>query len=63
METTVEKFIERLNQISPKKKKLPLVIYAPNGLECSPNIKIIPKEGTFMTEEFEVEKMVITWEE
>ena len=60
---TINDFIKRLEQISPDKRKLPLVIDCPNGLEVSPSIKMRFKDGIMFTEEAEVESMVITWHE
>jgi len=59
MEMTIDKFIKRLEQISPNKRKLPLVMYAPNGMECVPNIKMgmDPLDGF----SGDVKRMVITW--
>jgi len=43
------------------KRKLPLVIYCPNGLEVFPSIKMKFKNDIMFSEDSEVEKMVITW--
>lgn len=55
---TIEKFIKRLEQISENKKKLPLVMFAPNGMECDPQIKMMTKDNMLFGG---VEKMCITW--
>ena len=54
-------FIFRALQISENKRKLPVVIDCPNGMEVFPSIKMRLKEGTEFTPQQEVEKMVITW--
>jgi hypothetical protein len=38
--TTIDDFIKELQSISEDKRKLPLVIDAPNGLEFNPVIKM-----------------------
>lgn len=40
MATTIDEFIKKLQSISEDKRKLPLVIDCPNGLESSPEIKM-----------------------
>ena len=37
---TINDFIKNLQQISPEKRELPLVIDCPNGLETNPSIKM-----------------------
>ena len=59
----INDFIKELQQISPSKRELSLVINCPNGIEVYPKIKMKIKEGTAFTPEQEVEKMVITWQE
>jgi len=59
---TINDFIKDLQRISEDKRKLPLVIDCPNGLEIYPSIKMRFKEGTMLTKEAKVEKMVITWQ-
>jgi len=59
----INDFIKELQQISPSKKELPLIIYCPNGMEVYPKIKMKIKEGTMFTPKQEVEKMVITWQD
>lgn len=58
MEKSIDDFIKDLQRISPDKRKLPLVVDCPNGLEVYPSIKIRTKNGELFGE---VEKMVITW--
>ena len=60
--TTIDKFIKRLQAISEDKRKLPLVINCPNGIQVDPVIKLQFKKDTFMTESAEIEKMVITYD-
>lgn len=62
MKGSIDDFIKELQRISPDKRKLPLVVYCPNGLEVYPSIKMKFKEGTFLTKNAEVEKMVINWQ-
>ena len=57
----INDFIKALQAISPDKRELPLVIDCPNGLEVHPSIKMRFKDGTFLTPDAQVEKMVITW--
>jgi hypothetical protein len=38
--TTINDFIKQLQRISEDKRKLPLVIDCPNGLEVDPKIKM-----------------------
>jgi hypothetical protein len=63
MEKTVNDFIKELQNISEKKRKLPIKIVCPNGEHTTPTIKMRIREGTWMTKEQEVEAMVITWRE
>lgn len=37
---TINKFIKELQKISPDKRDIPLIIFAPNGTESSPSIKM-----------------------
>ena len=58
---TINDFIKELQSISEEKRKLPLVIDCPNGLEVFPKIKMR------YTEPFDIlskppDKMVITWQ-
>ena len=61
MEMTIDKFIKQLQAISEDKRKLPLVIDCPNGLQVEPNIKMRWNEPLEMLEK-KPDKMVITWE-
>jgi 23S rRNA pseudoU1915 N3-methylase RlmH len=58
---SVNDFIKELQLISENKRKLPILITCPNGMQVYPNIKIQIKEGTFLTPQQEVEAIVITW--
>jgi hypothetical protein len=58
---TINDFIKELQSISEEKRKLPLVIYCPNGLAVPPSIKMQFKDDDFMSKDAEVEKMVIGW--
>jgi len=40
MEHTINSFIKELKSVSKEKRKLPLVVVAPNGSKCSPSIKM-----------------------
>jgi len=40
MAHTIDSFIKELQCVSEDKRKLPLVIYTPNGVEVSPVIKM-----------------------
>jgi hypothetical protein len=55
---TTDDFIKKLQSISKDKRKLPLVIACPNGLQVSPEIKMLKKDGDLWGE---VEKMIITY--
>ena len=58
---TINKFIEKLLQISPDKRELPLIIQCPNGLEVEPNIKMkFENHGSPILGD-KLEAMVITW--
>ena len=63
---TIDGFIEELKRISPEKRKLPLVMFLPNGLEVEPKVKILFDEGSFRLRHpmlgSRPEKMVITGE-
>ncbi len=61
MEMTIDKFIKRLQLISKEKRKLPLIIYAPNGIPTNPRIKMQFKDFGSPLSGDELEKMVITW--
>ena len=58
---TIDSFIKDLQCISEDKRKLPLVIDCPNGIEVYPSIKMRFKDGIMFTKDSKVEKMVITW--
>lgn len=58
---TINDFIKKLQQISEDKRKLPLVIDCPNGMEVFPSIKMRFKDDIMFTPDAKVEKMVITW--
>ena len=62
MEKSINDFIKDLQRISEDKRKLPLVIYCPNGLDVYPSIKMKFKDNVMLTKESKVEKMVITWQ-
>ncbi len=59
---TINDFIKELQEISPNKRELPLVITCPNGLQVDPEIKMQTKDGmpSFVNGS-PVEKMVITY--
>lgn len=58
---TTNDLIYELENISEDKKSLPIVIIAPNGIECRPNIKMMFENDIIATKDAKVEKMVITW--
>ncbi len=60
MERTIDSFIKELQSISEDKRKLPLVIDCPNGLEVYPSIKMRWNEPTDIFQKAP-DKMVITW--
>lgn len=63
MEMTIDKFILELQRISPDKRKLPLIIICPNGLEVEPKIKMkFENYGSPLSND-KVEAMVITWQD
>lgn len=57
----INAFIKELKSISSDKRKLPLVVDCPNGLEVFPSIKMRFKEGETIIDNNGPEKMVITW--
>ena len=60
---TINKFIKKLQKISKEKRKLPLVITCPNGLQIEPNIKMqFENFGSPLLGD-KLEKMVITWQD
>lgn len=60
MERTIDTFIKELQAISEDKRKLPLVIDCPNGLEVSPSIKM-RWDNPMEVFSKAPDKMVITW--
>lgn len=57
---TIDDFIKELQSISEEKRKLPLIIDCPNGLEVSPKIKMRwDNNYDWLTKR--PDKMVITW--
>lgn len=62
MEKTIDDFIKQLQAISPEKRKLPLVVDCPNGLEVYPSIKMRWNDRFGMFEKGP-DKMVITWQD
>lgn len=61
METTINKFIKKLQAISPEKRDLPLIIICPNGEETNPSIKMkFENYGSALLGD-KLEAMVITW--
>lgn len=59
---TIDDFIKELQKISENKRKLPLVIQAPNGELLPPSIKMILDELLKMFEK-EPDKMIITYKD
>ncbi len=60
---TIDKFIMELQSISENKRKLPLIIIAPNGLEVEPKIKMkFENYGSSLSGD-KLEAMVITWKD
>ena len=57
---TTNEFIKKLQAISPDKRELPLVFDAPNGVECTPEIKMRWNDPMEMLEKGP-DKMVITY--
>lgn len=58
---TINDFIKELQRISEDKRKLPLIIDCPNGLETYPKIKMRWDEPMEMLKK-SPDKMVITWQ-
>lgn len=58
---TINDFIKELKRISPDKRKLPLVVDCPNGLQVYPKIKMRWDDPMEMFNK-KPDKMVITWE-
>ena len=62
MEMTIDKFIKQLQGISKDKRKLPLIIQAPNGLEVEPKVKMkFENYGSPLAGD-KLEAMIITWQ-
>lgn len=60
-EKTIDDFIKELQAISEDKRKLPLVITCPNGLQVYPKIKMqFDGFGSPLVGD-KIEKMVIDW--
>ncbi len=59
MKTNIDDFIKQLQAISPEKRKLPLVIDCPNGMEVYPSIKMRWNDPMQVMKE-QPDKMVIT---
>lgn len=59
---TIDDLIKELQLISEEKRKLPLVIDCPNGLEVHPKIKMRWSEPMDMMRK-QPDKMVITWKD
>lgn len=59
MEKTIDDFIKELKRISPDKRKLPLVIDCPNGMQVYPEIKMRWNNPMEMLKN-KPDKMVIT---
>jgi hypothetical protein len=61
---SIDDFIKELQSISPDKRKLPLITYAPNGMEVYPSIKMKFTMGMpFNVSGNKVEAMVIIWQD
>ncbi len=58
---TIDEFIIELQSISEDKRKLPLVITAPNGLLFEPSIKMMFKNNIPSWMGGTLEKMLISW--
>ena len=58
---TIDEFIKELQMISADKRKLPLIINCPNGLEVEPKIKMKFENSGHPMLGDKVEAMVITW--
>lgn len=62
MAKTIDDFIIELQRISADKRKLPLVIDCPNGLEVFPSIKM-RYDDPYEIFQKPPDKMVITWQD
>lgn len=58
---TINDFIRELQQISPNKRNLPLVIACPNGMTIYPKIKMLWDNQLDMLSK-SPDKMIITWD-
>ena len=58
---TIDDFIKELQQISPDKKQLPLVIQCPNGELTYPKVKMMWDDQMEIFQKGP-DKMSITWE-
>jgi len=58
---TIDKFIKELQSISEDKRKLPLIIQAPNGLELEPCIKMKFENYKSPLSGAKIEAMIISW--
>ncbi len=58
---TINDFIKKLQAISPEKRELPLITYAPNGDETDPSIKMKFENYGSPISGDKLEAMVITW--
>ena len=58
---TTNEFIIDLLKTSDDKRKLPIVIQAPNTELFSPQVKMIWKDNIMFTEDSEIEKIIITF--
>ena len=62
MEYNINDFIEDLSKISEDKRKLPVKIICPNGLEVKPSIKMkFENFGSPLLGD-KLESMMITWQ-
>ena len=59
---TIDRFIKELQAISEDKRKLPLIIQCPNGLEVEPKIKMKFRNYGSPLLGDKLEAMVITWQ-
>lgn len=61
MSKTINDFIKELQNISPDKRELPLVIGLPNGELGSPVIKMFFEEPNYVMSGNGPDKMIITY--
>ena len=57
---TIDDFIKELQAISPVKRKLPLVVQAPNGELTFPTVRMLWNDPIEMLEK-DPDKMMIDW--